>query len=52
MKIKKPGEITNKRNMTMNKSNDIMNEKKLDPRKNKLCCKISIGKMSLFKDPI
>ena len=38
MKSKKPGEITKKKNMTMNKSNDIVNEKKLGLRKNKFCC--------------
>ena len=38
MKNKKLGEIPKKRSMTMNKSKDIVNEKKLDPRKNKFCC--------------
>ena len=38
MKNKKPGKIPKKRSMTMNKSKDIVNEKKLDPRKNKFCC--------------
>ena len=31
MKNKKLGEIPKKRSMTMNKSKDIVNEKKLDP---------------------
>ena len=36
MKSKKPGEIPKKRSMSMSKSKDIVNEKKLDARKKQI----------------
>ena len=47
MKGKKPGEIPKKKKgMTMNKSKDIVNEKKFDPQKKNFVAKTQLRKCS------